>query len=338
MAPTDFSKGLTDFLSRYLPGERGMSTNTIDSYKTCFILLINFMETEKNIRVNRLCLKDLTKECIIGFLDWLQQKRYCSDSTRNVRLAAIHSFFNFLQYQVPENMYQWQRILGIPFKRTKKGTMGYLTLEGIKLLLEQPDIATERGLRDLAMLALMYDAAARVQEIIDLSPRDLRLIRPFTVRLVGKGNRARIVPLMYEQVIHLKYYMERNDMFRPYAGRYPLFYNNRKERLTRAGIHYILKRYMDRARKKNPGLVPEKISPHSLRHSKAMHLLQAGVNLVYIRDILGHASVQTTEIYARADSKQKREAIENAYVEVIKREAPVWANNSDLLEWLRNFK
>ena len=338
MKPTDFSKSLTDFLSKYLPGERGMSANTINSYKTSFILFIGFFESQKKIRINKLSLKDITKECIVEFLEWLQRERKCSDSTRNVRLAAIHSFFNFLQYEAPENLNEWQHILSIKVKKAKKGTMNYLTIEGIKLLFAQPDLSTKKGMRDLTMLALMYDSAARVQEVIDLTASSVRLTKPYTIRLVGKGNKARIVPLMDQQVVHLKNYMEKNHLLEPHVNMHPLFYNNRREKLTRAGVYYILQHYASAARMKDQKLVPEKISPHSLRHSKAMHLLQAGVNLVYIRDILGHESVQTTEVYARVDSKQKREAIEKAYADVIKKEEPLWANNDNLLEWLKNFK
>jgi site-specific recombinase XerD len=338
MKPTDFSKSLTDFLSKYLPGERGMSANTINSYKITFILFIGFVESQKKIRVNRLSLKDITKEYIVEFMEWLQRERKCSDSTRNVRLAAIHSFFRFLQYEVPENINEWQRILSIKVKKTKKRTMNYLTIDGIKLLFAQPNLSTKKGIRDLAMLALMYDSAARVQEIIDLTTSSVRLTKPFTIKLVGKGNKARIVPLMDQQVIHLKYYMEKNHLLEPYANLYPLFYNSRREKLTRAGVYHILKNYAIAARKKDKKLIPEKISPHSLRHSKAMHLLQAGVNLIYIRDILGHESVQTTEVYARVDSKQKREAIEKAYTDVVKMEVSIWSDNDNLLEWLKNFQ
>lgn len=337
MKPTDFSKGLTDFLSKYLPGERGASSNTINSYKITFVLFIVFMESKKNVRVSKLELKDITKESVVDFLNWLQIERKCSDSTRNVRLAAIHSFFSYLQYRVPENINEWQRILSIKVKKARKRSMNYLSVEGIKLLLAQPDLYTKKGRRDLAMLALMYDSAARVQEIIDLTPSSVRLENPFVVKLVGKGKKSRTVPLMDQQVIHLKYYMERNGLLLPHANTYPLFYNSRREKLTRAGVHHILQHYAEMDREKNQKLIPEKISPHSLRHSKAMHLLQAGVNLVYIRDILGHESVQTTEVYARVDSKQKREAIEKAYADVVKREVPSWTNNDNLLEWLKNF-
>ena len=132
--------------------------------------------------------------------------------------------------------------------------------------------------------------------------------------------------------------MEKNQLLEQHANLYPLFYNSRREKLTRAGVHHILKQYASAARKKDQKLIPENISPHSLRHSKAMHLLQAGVNIVYIRDILGHESVQTTEVYARVDSKQKREAIEKAFTDVVKREVPLWMNNNNLLEWLKNFQ
>ncbi len=338
MKPTDFSKSLTDFLSKYLPVERGMSANTINSYKITFILFIGFVESQKKIRVNKLSLKDITKECINEFLEWLQRERKCSDSTRNVRLAAIHSFFSYLQYEAPENINEWQRILSIKVKKARKHTMNYLTIEGIKLLLAQPDLSTKKGRRDLAMLALMYDSAARVQEIIDLTASSVRLTKPFTIKLVGKGNKARIVPLMDQEVLHLKNYMEKNQLLEQHANLYPLFYNSRREKLTRAGVHHILKQYASAARKKDQKLIPENISPHSLRHSKAMHLLQAGVNIVYIRDILGHESVQTTEVYARVDSKQKREAIEKAFTDVVKREVPLWMNNNNLLEWLKNFQ
>lgn len=183
-----------------------------------------------------------------------------------------------------------------------------------------------------------FQNTARVQEIINLTASSVRLTKPFTIKLLGKGNKARIVPLMDEEVVHLKSYMERNGLLQPQANLYPLFYNSRKEKLTRAGVHHILNHYASMAREKDQKLIPEKISPHSLRHSKAMHLLQAGVNLVYIRDILGHESVQTTEVYARVDSKQKREAIEKAYADVVKREVPAWTNNDNLLEWLKSFR
>jgi len=338
MKPTDFSRNLTNFLSKYLPGERGMSAHTISSYKFAFMLFISFMEQQKRINVRKLELKDITKESVVEFLDWLQSNRKCCAATRNVRLAALHSFFRFLQYQHPENISEWQRILSIKVKKSKKETINYLSVDGIKLLLEQPDTSIYKGRRDLAMLALMYNCGARVQEIIDLYPSSIRLNKPFTIKIIGKGNKARIVPMMEGESMHIRRYMMENKLLEVHSRTDPLFYNSRKEKLTRAGINSILKKYADMARGKNPAMIPDKISCHSLRHSKAMHLLQAGVNLVYIRDFLGHESVQTTERYARVDSKQKREAIEKAYVNIIKKETPAWIENDNLLEWLKNFR
>jgi integrase/recombinase XerD len=315
-----------------------MSHHTISSYKFTFILFISFMEKQKKVSVCKLELSDITKQTVIEFLDWLQSQRSCSSATRNVRLAALHSFFSYLQYQHPEHLDEWQRILSIRVKKTKKLSVNYLSVDGIKLLLRQPDTSTSKGRRDLAMLVLMYDCAARVQEIIDVEPSSIRLDKPYTIRIIGKGNRARIVPMMEEGVAHIKRYMDENNLFRIHLRTSPLFYNSRKEKLTRAGVNGILKKYVEMARENDPALIPDKISCHSLRHSKAMHLLQAGVNLVYIRDFLGHESVQTTEIYARADSKQKREAIERAYVNVIEKETPAWVENNDLLQWLKGFK
>lgn len=183
----------------------------------------------------------------------------------------------------------------------------------------------------------MYDTGSRVQEIIDLTPSSIRLDKPYTIQIIGKGNKTRIVPLLEQQVKILKSYLDEHGLLKPHARLYPLFSNSHKEKLTRPGVTHILLKYAEKAREKNPAFIPDNLSCHSIRHSKAMHLLQAGVNLVYIRDILGHVSVQTTEIYARADSRQKREAIEKAYIEVTPKEVPIWENNNNLLSWLKSF-
>ena len=295
MEATNFAKYLSDFFAKYLPGERNVSHNTILAYKDTFVQFITFMKEQKSTGVQKLTLEKITKETVMDFLDWLQQSRHCSNATRNNRLAAIRSFLNYLQYENPERLFEWQKIISIKVKQHQKKSINYLTTDGIKLLLEQPDISTRNGRRNLALLALMYDSGARVQEM---------------------------------------------HLLEPHANLYPLFSNTRNVKLTRAGITYILKTYADQARKINPGIIPETISCHSLRHSKAMHLLQAGVNLVYIRDILGHVSVQTTDIYARADSKQKRDAFEKVYVEMKpeKSKDKSWEKDDTLLEWLKNLK
>lgn len=337
MKPTDFSKYISDYITRYLNDEKGASPNTIAAYRDTFVLLLNFIQDMEHIKIEKLTLERITKKTIIGFLDWLQKERKCSNSTRNTRLAAIHSFYKYLQLESLDYLHECQKILSIKFKKAKKENINYLTIEGIKLFLQQPDTLSLKGRRDLALLSLMYDSGARVQEIIDLTPSMLRLTKPATIKIVGKGNKARLVPMLNAQIKLLKNYIEENRLNEPSANMYPLFFNSRKEKLTRAGINFIVQKYIKTARKENEMIIPEKISCHSLRHSKAMHLLQAGVNLVYIRDILGHVSIQTTEIYARADSKQKRQAIEKAYVNVNPDEEPMWTKDENLVSWLKKF-
>ena len=337
MKPTDFSKYLTDFLTRYLSHERGSSTNTIMAYRDTFILFITFMNQVKNIKAEKLFMKLITKASVVEFLDWLQSERESSNATRNLRLAALHSFFKYVQYQNPDNLFEYQDIMSVRMKKIKKVAINYLTVDGIKLLLKQPCIITKRGRRDLALLSLMYDTGARVQEVIDLTSSTIHLDKPCTIQITGKGNKTRIVPLLEEQVRILRNYLAEFGLFKPQTRSFPLFSNSRHEKLTRPGVTHILLKYADKARKEDPKLIPDKLSCHSLRHSKAMHLLQAGVNLVYIRDILGHVSIQTTEIYARADSKQKREALEKAYDDVGPKEELAWENNKNLISWLKSF-
>ncbi|WP_439484116.1 site-specific integrase [Cyclobacterium plantarum] len=337
MKTTSFSKHLTDFLTRFLPGERGASPNTVLSYKDTFLLLITFMKTVKSIPPERLDLKDINKDSVLAFLRWLQSERHSGDRTRNTRLTALHSFFRYIQYEDPAYLHMCGQVLSIPIKKTATATVTYLSLDAVKIILEGPDLTLKKGRRDLALLSIMYDTGARVQEIVDLTPAMVRLDRPCTVRLHGKGNKQRIVPMMDAQVGILRDYMSENNLLIPHAAQYPLFSNSRKEKLTRAGITHILSKYVLLAQQRKDGIINGTVTPHVIRHSKAMHLLQAGVNLVYIRDILGHVSIKTTEIYARTDSKKKREALESAYSEIKPENIPSWLGNNNLLEWLKEF-
>lgn len=236
----------------------------------------------------------------------IKQLRNCSISTRNVRLVAIHAFVRYLQRERPEFMFQSQQLLSITFKKSKKFTIKYLTLDAIKLLLSLPDKKTALGRRDAVLLSLLYDTGARVQEIYDLIVSDIRIESPSIVKLSGKGNKVRIVPIMDPMSNLLKQYLEENELNKPFASNYPLFFNRSKGKLTREGIAYIVKKYINLAKTKSPELFPDKVSPHCFRHIKAMHLLQSGVNLIYIRDLLGHVDIKTTEIYARIDGEMKK--------------------------------
>jgi integrase/recombinase XerD len=336
MKPTDFAYHLTSYLSKYLPGRAGTSRNTICSYRDTFSLLLRFCSEEKAMAIEKVTFGTLQKKLIDEFLTWLETTRGCSISTRNQRLAAIHAFFRYVQLEEPSHLFLCQQILAIPMKRSASKAINYLTLDAMKAILEAPDVTSFMGRRDLVLLSLMYDTGARVQEIADLIAADVRLDNPSTVTVTGKGNKSRLVPLMSPTAKLLDQYMSEHDLKSIAHRSYPLFQNRSHDKLTRAGITYILKKYVDEARSRRPGHIPKVVSPHCFRHSKAMHLLQAGVNLVYIRDLLGHVSIKTTEVYARADSLMKRNALESAYQETSPSEMPVWQQNQELLKWLKD--
>ena len=280
----DFAKYITSFFVNYLSGERGASPNTIRSYSNTFTLFLNYMDEVESIKADKLQTDHMTKKRILGFLDWLQNNRQSGNATRNQRLAVMHAFVKYMRYEDVQHLEQWQDILSIKIKKTKSHGVNYLTIEGIKLLLAQIPLNTRTGRRDLALIALLYDSGARVQELIDLTPSSLNLNKPCFVTLFGKGNKKRIVPLQEPQIALLKNYMAENKLDKPSYNQRPLFTNNRGVKLTNAGITYILTRYAINARKIKPELIPDRITPHQLRHSKAMHLLQTGINLVYIRN------------------------------------------------------
>lgn len=331
----DFSKALSDFLTLYLPNQRNFSKNTISSYCDTFRLLLIYLDSEKNTSADKLSLKQINYEIIISFLDWLILNRNCSVSTRNQRLACLHTFFRFVQIGHPDLLFECKKILEIPFLKKHTPVISYLSIDDVKLLLKQPDLTKSSGRRDLALLLILYDSGARVQEIADLTMSSLRLAPPAQVTLMGKGRKQRVVPLMANTASVIGSYIEEYGLAEPHCMQYPLFRNHQKQKMTRAGIAYILKKYADMAREKSPNF-PQGITPHVLRHSKAMHLLEAGVNVVYIRDILGHADVSTTEIYAKANMAMKRAALEKVS-HIASCNVPSWTCDKSLMEWLNSF-
>ena len=337
MKLTDFAKYLTEFLSEYLPEQKNVSKNTIRSYRDTFKLLITYCQEIKGIPAERITLTTLSSEWVTGFLEWLEINRKCSISTRNQRLAAIHSFFRYVQAEEPAGIFHFQKITAIPIKKAKKTVVEYLTPEAMKLLLEQPDKHTPQGRRDLTLTSVLYDSGARVQELIDMRVCDITLQASAVVTLTGKGSKIRRVPIMTNTASLLQSYLLENKLDKPWRNEHPLFTNNQHHKLTRKGVTYIIAKYVESARKTS-SLLPPKVSNHMLRHSKAMHLLQAGVNLIYIRDFLGHVDLKTTEIYARADTEMKRKAIENAYPDLIDSTLPDWSKDQALLSWLSEIR
>ena len=333
----DFAYAVTTYLSVYLPGTKGVSKNTVLSYRDTFSLLLTFCREKRGIAPERLSFDHLDRASIEDFLCWLETERHSSVSTRNQRLAAIRAFFRYIQVYYPEQMFLCRQIIGIPAKASRQRTMNYLSLDGVKLLLSMPNTHSRQGRRDAVLMSLLYDAGARVQEVVDVCFADVRTEFPATLRLSGKGGKVRIVPLSTGTAELLQLYICEQSTRNPAHGNMPLFQNRSGQKMTRAGVAYILKKYADMARSIKPGLIPEVISPHCLRHSKAMHLLQNGVNLVYIRDLLGHTDLRTTEIYARAESEAKRKALEKASPISCTTSYPSWVEDDDLLTWLQSF-
>lgn len=326
MKPTDFAKHVSEYFSVYLPGQRGLSANTIRSYRDTFCLLLEFCQTEKNIKIEKFSLSQFSKELVEDYLTWLENERKCSASTRNQRLSAIHAFCRYLISESPEMLLSCQRVLSIKLKRCAKPQIRFLSAEEISEILSKPDSSDRYGRRDLTILCLLYDTGARVSELINIRVKDVRFDDFPVVKLTGKGQKTRAVPLMSKTAEHLKNYILENKLVLPEKADNYLFTNHQNHQLTRAGITYILQKYSAK----------DKITPHILRHTKAMHLLQAGINIVYIRDILGHVDISTTETYVRADTEMKREALEKVYKDLTPNAVSLWNNDSNLMDWLHS--
>ncbi len=323
------------FLSEYLPNQRKLSPNTICGYRDAFVLFLRYCREPRKFRVERLRLEQIDALLVVDFLEYLEKQRGCLPQTRNHRLAAIHSFFRYVQTEEPDHLVQCKRILAIPLQRTGQTEPTYLSGQDLAVLLKQPDRTKREGRRDMVMFSVLYDTGARVQELIDLRVGDVRLETPAIVRLTGKGKMIRLVPLMPSTVKVLARYLSEEGLDDPAKRDEPLFRNKRGGQFSRWGIRYLLTNYTNQARSECPTL-PTKVSPHTLRHTKAMHLLQAGNPAIVIRDILGHAHIQSTEVYARADLETKRRALEKAEQAMPSIEPRSWQRSPDLLRWLQS--
>ena len=337
MKYNNFSYYTSKFFQSYLPGSRNVSGNTILSYRDTFKILLTFMRDCKSTDPDKVSFKDLDHTTIEEFLAYLEDDLHCSASTRNQRLAALKSFFRFVQVERPDLLAECQAILTIKNKKSPKPVIDYLTGEETELLFQQPDTTTQKGRRDLALLTLMYDSAARVQEICDLKVSCISLKAPAVIRLYGKGRKTRTVPLDAPCVEIVRKYMEENHLNRSEMTNTPLFFNSRREKLSRSGIGYILTKYVEQANE-NGGHISEKITPHCLRHSKAMHMVEAGINLIYIRDFLGHESIETTQVYAKANPEARRKAIEKMESRTASASMPDWNENPDIISFLHSLR
>ena len=316
----DFSYYLSKFLKEYLKLERNMASHTIRSYKKTFQTLIEYLVNIKGFKLKDITFENVTREIIIDFLNYLEEDKQNSIRTRNQRLASLKSFYQYCLIDEINNIDNIRKILSIKAKKEVKKVMNYLTEEELQKLFNSIDISTNKGRRNLTLLTLLYDTAARASEIIDLKIEDIHLEEKYII-LTGKGNKQRIVSMMEQTKKLLINYIKENYIESGYL------FNINGNKFSHDTLSKIINKYT-----KN---IDKQISPHTFRHTRAVHLLDKGVNVIYIQELLGHTSINTTMEYAKVIEKSKFEAIEKASPK-IDNDLPDWNDDEDLLSQLMN--
>jgi integrase/recombinase XerD len=296
---------LTVFLREYLPRQREMSAQTSDTYAYAFQLLVCFAAKRLKTTPSKLSIEQLDATLVLAFLESLEKERGNCAKTRNSRLAAVKTFFRFLEYRLPSCLDQARRVRAIPVKKTDEVIVGFLNREEIQALLDAPDPKSRYGLRDRAMLYLAYACGLRVSELVCLHMDDLAFHPQPTIHVMGKGRRERVLPLWKETAIALRDWVKVRGETKSGA----IFLNAGHEAMTRSGFEYILDKHVQTASVRQPSLTRKRVSPHIMRHSCAMHTLQATGDIRKVALWLGHASLQSTEVYLRADPAEKLETI-----------------------------
>lgn len=333
--PTDFSKNVTKFLGDFLPFQRNFSINTIYSYRDTLKLFLIYVEKKLNIKIEKFSMKSFNKETIINFLKNIRMS--CSISTSNQRLAAIKSFSKFCQAENPELLLQLQEIISIKHTKGPNKVVGYLDVDVMKTLINSPNSNTLIGLKHKLILALLYDTGARVQELCDIKIKDIHFGEITTIKLHGKGNKTRIVPIDNSTSTLIQKYQKKCNLNQRFDDF--LITNKFKTKMNRDGIEYVINKYAQIVKKTSPTPIPDKIHPHMFRHSKAVHMVEANIPIVYIRDFLGHSDISTTMIYATINNKLKLNAINNLAPKLIdnsKDEPKDWNYDKDLMNFLEN--
>lgn len=302
---TALAPHLSAFLREHLPRERNASLHTCDAYAYSFQLLVCFAARRLGVKPCQIEVEQLDAPLILSFLEHLESERGNSTRTRNARLAAVNSFFRFLEYRLASCLDQARRIHAVPMKKADQALIAYLTREELQALLDAPDPRTVSGIRDRAMLHLAFAAGLRVSELVTLRVSQLDSQALSSVHVMGKGRRERVLPLWKETAVTLKAWL----MIRPQHGDCELFLNAAGRAMTRSGFEYILARHVAAAERKQPSIAGKRVTPHVLRHTCAIHTLQATRDVRKVSLWLGHASLQSTEVYLRADPTEKLEAL-----------------------------
>jgi site-specific recombinase XerD len=298
-------------------------------------LFLRFISDEKGVKLKSFRVKDFNRRIIIEFLEWYRQKGACS-ATANQRLAAIKTFAEYAQLECIEYISPLQEVTAIKSKKSAAEEVSFLTVENVSQLINKPDVNTYTGLRHRVILTLLYDSGCRVQELCDIKIADVFLGSNPTVRLHGKGDKYRTVVISVETSTLISNYI--NRQLSGALRDHPLVTNRYHNKIDRDGVSYILNKYVSEIRKEGQAF-PSHAHCHMLRHSKAMHMLAAGINIVYIRDFLGHEDISTTMVYVKADNRLKNDAINKLAPKVIKEEIlPDWSKDMDLMDFLNSLK
>lgn len=331
---------LRQYLQVYLVKNRSFSSNSIKAYTDSLNLYFKYLEGEFRVALPKVDWKDFSYERVSGVLMWLEEKRGCSRQTQNQRLTAIRSFVRYAGIIDMENMSVQAEVEKIKIKKIPQRLISFLTTEELKVFLQQPDITKRNGLRDIVFLSLMYDTAARCQEMVDLKLADIDLKKD-CVYITGKGDKTRVVPIMPKTSEHIRRYI---DKFHPMPERNPtdyLFYtvsHGERHRMSEDNVAAFVKKYGESAKEVSPGIT-DRVHPHMLRHTRAMHLYQGGMPMPLLSDFLGHANMETTKIYAYADTNMKREAIRKANsVKPASIPEAIWKNDDEILRILSGLK
>lgn len=317
------------FLLEHIVAERNLARNTQSSYRDTMRLLIPFVAKHLKKTVDRLAVCDLSADWIRRFLTYLEEKRNCGIATRNQRLAAIHALARFVGERGPEHIDWCAQLRSIPFKKAEKELIPYLDKSEMDGLLAAPDRQTDQGRREYALLLFLYNSGARADEAAQLALSNLDLAAG-SVRILGKGNKVRQCPLWLTTIRELRALAGN----RTPEGR--VFLNRRRQPMTRYGIHAIVKRSAKKASLVLPSIAKKRVSPHTIRHTTATHLLRAGVDINTVRAWLGHVSIDTTNVYAEIDLEMKAKTLAKCEINGPKKTVTPWRKDASLMAFLNS--
>lgn len=323
-------KLLHSFFQEWLAEQRNASHRTVLAYRDAWRLFLRFVAQNRKKPVAALNLEHLTGADVLAFLQYIEREQRVSVSTRNCRLAALRSFYSFVSEQEPRLALQCAEVLRVPFKKATRRATRYLESAEVAAILSQPDRSKVEGQRDHALMSLLYNTGARIQEALDLRPQDVHFKSPAHVRLMGKGRKERISPI-WPEIADLVTALMRRQPRKPDE---PIFVNRYGEPLTASGFRFRLRQYVEAAAKTVPTISNKRVTPHIFRHTTAVHLVAAGVDVTVIRSWLGHAQLNTTNHYAQANLETKRKALEQVDPKLRPAKPPRWKRDADLLAWL----